>query len=73
MFEKFLTSDTVKQWAFAAIRHGVAVATPTLIAAGVLQPTQTNDLLGCALFLAAMGWSWWQKHNQQKEITALKG
>jgi len=73
MFEKLLTSDLVKSWFFATVRHLVALAVPALIATGVMDQSQSNDLLGAVMFLAALGWSWWQKHNQQTAIAVAKG
>jgi hypothetical protein len=68
--ETFLKSDLAKQWFLAGVRHFITVGTPALIAAGVIAPSQANDLLGCGFFIAGLAWSLWQKHGQAKAIVA---
>lgn len=66
------TSDFFKEVVMGTVRHTVTAAVPVLVASGVLAPDQTDALLGSVLFLAGLGWSWWQKRNQQKALVAAK-
>lgn len=57
------TSDFVKASLASLIRHGATAAAGYLVTQGLIQGNQTNDLIGCALFVFGIAWSWWQKRN----------
>lgn len=64
------TSDFFKQIVMSTARHGLTTVAGMLVSEGIITGSQTNDFLGAGLFVVGIGWSWWQKHNQEKKIVA---
>jgi hypothetical protein len=68
--------ELAKPFIMASIRHSVGGVGAWLVHKGVIDSSQTAQFAGSVMFLAAVGWSFWQKVGHammQTELERLKG
>lgn len=54
------------------IRHGLTTLGGALVADGLLSSSQVNDGVGAIVILIGLGWSVYQKRQQQQQLAAAK-
>lgn len=57
------------------VRHALTTGAGMLVAHGYIQSSQTEQVVGAAMVLIGVGWSWWQKSGQAAvaaELAKLK-
>ena len=55
-----------------AVRHALTALGTYLIAKGIMQSSQINDLLGSGFFIANLAWQWFEnsRQDQAKKVAA---
>lgn len=67
-----MDTDLLKAFLGSAVRHGLTVAAPALIAAGIMPATETNAFISAGMFIAGLGWSCYQKYGMAIVTGLLK-
>lgn len=68
--------ELAKPFIMASIRHTIGGVGTWLMHKGVIDSSQTSEFAGTFMFLAAVGWSFWQKVGYamlQTELERLRG
>lgn len=66
-------NDLLKGISMGVVRHLVTAGGAYLIAHGLMDGTDSNNLLGSAMFLAGLAWSVWDKYQAQQKVIAAGG
>ena len=61
-----------KNLSMAWVRATAQAIAGGLATQGIITGSQTNDFVGCAIFLATVAWSSYDKWQADKKLTAAK-
>jgi hypothetical protein len=64
--------DFLKPVLAGIIRHSLTTVGGALVAQGVIQSSDENALVGAAMAVLAVAWSWWNKVGQKRLMDDLK-
>ena len=56
----------------AVVRHGLTAAAGALVASGYATSDQAAAVVGGAMAVVAIGWSWWQKRTHAAALAVAK-
>jgi hypothetical protein len=64
--------ELAKPFIASSVRHTVGGFGVWLVHKGVIDSSQANEFVGTVMFLAAIGWSFWQKIGHAMMLTELE-